>query len=257
MLMPVIMLVTLIPLIGDWKVLINILLWSLIPGITTIIVFLLGRKRKRGADSGEDGEAVTSVERPVREPSLRAADPIVLKDINLNLKQIDSIESCIVAIKLYINNNVLIFNKELSLLFLQVENFKNKKFGFRNILEFKFSPNELIFLKLTDIINDANSTIIKNIKSILTIIWNFDEQNHDLISQKNKDLKIQNNNAEIIARYKKTILKLVNKINDIINKIDSIQVGISELIIDKTLNSETDNSLEYIDDIIKNIDKYK
>jgi hypothetical protein len=152
---------------------------------------------------------------------------------------------------------VLIFNKELNLLLLQVENFNNKKFGFQNILELKFLPNELIFLKLIIMINDANSIIIENTKSILTIIWNFDEESNNLIRQQGDYLNIKTSHIEIIDRYKKNILKLVDKINDIINKIDSIQLGISELILDKTLNSDYETSLDYIDDIINNINKYK
>jgi hypothetical protein len=167
----------------------------------------------------------------------------------INRSDPDSLASLQSSIQFYITNNIRTFRDSLSELSNQADKFRKKKQTYEESLLKKFKRTEMTFAKFWGTIENVEDVFKQILKGVLTRIGSFDEEEYEtMLSNKNISRKTYLERKAIYDEYKSYVSRAVQTGNDILLKVDRLQLEVSKLSSD-TPNPEDIEKLEAVKEI--------
>ncbi|MCL2163424.1 MAG: hypothetical protein FWH55_03305 [Oscillospiraceae bacterium] len=189
-----------------------------------------------------------------RQPPLQ----IGMRDTDVN-----SLESCQAAVQQYIANNVKTYSDNLRTVISQINRMQKKKQTIKDMLLERFDESELSYEKFISAVEQIEKIMILNIKSLLSRINAFDEEEYEnmlsdtraAIGEKAERLKSAR--LYIYNEYKSYVEKSSDNNEEILLKLDNLILEITKL---STLNVDEVDALDAmveIDTLIKDARWYR
>ncbi|MDR2198926.1 MAG: hypothetical protein LBR53_05635 [Deltaproteobacteria bacterium] len=170
----------------------------------------------------------------------------------------DSLASLASAIQFYINNNIRTFRDDLSSLVDQADKFKKKKKTYEDSLLQKFTRTEISFTKFYGTLENVEDVFKQILKGVLTRVNSFDEEEYEnMLSDKSVSRKTWLERKAIYDEYKTYVARAVQTGNDILLKIDRLQLEVSKLSTMQPQDIEKLESVREIDTLISEVKWYK
>jgi hypothetical protein len=170
----------------------------------------------------------------------------------------DSLSSLSSALRFYISNNIRTFRDDLTALSDQIEKFQKKQSLYEDSLLHKFKPTEITFAKFYSPIINVEDVFKQILKGVLSRLNSFDEEEYEtMLSKKSVSRKTWLEHKAIYDEYKTYVSRAVQTGNDILLKIDRLQLEVSKLSTKDPNDIEKLESVKEIDTLISQVKWYK
>ncbi|MDR1870902.1 MAG: hypothetical protein LBS60_03070 [Deltaproteobacteria bacterium] len=173
-------------------------------------------------------------------------------------KKIQSIPQYIQLLTDYVQNNVYTFKRDLLSIIKSCENFVKKQDLLFSTLQNYFDKNELSYQKFASVINGIENSFAVTVNNVLIRLNAFDEKEYEDIFRKKK---IQSENLEkrqkIFDEYVQFLKSTSEFLDEILIKMDQLQLEISKLTSLDYHDIENIELLKEIDVLIKTMKLYK
>jgi hypothetical protein len=178
--------------------------------------------------------------------------------MTIDHKDQDSLPSLANAIKFYISHNIRTFREDLSSLVDQIERFDKKKNLYEGNLLQRFTRSEMSFTKFYVPIISIEDVFRQILKGVLTRINSFDEEEYEtMLSNKKISRKAWLERKAIFDEYKTYVSRAVQTGDDILLRIDRLQLEVSKLSSTLPQDIEKLESIQEIDTLISEVKWYK
>ncbi len=184
---------------------------------------------------------------------------LILKkeETRLLAQNINSLNDCISVFEEAIHNGD-VFDENILKNIEQIKRFKRKQDTIKDLLLQKFSPDEMSFQKFSSVLQDVESVIYINIRSILNKMAAFDIEEYEAMQRRDfRGDKVSQEKMDIYKEYIDFVNNATKTNEDILLKLDKMLLEISRY------NSLEDGDVQKLpaiiemDELIKNANLYK
>jgi len=172
-------------------------------------------------------------------------------------QRVNSLDDCVIAFKEAIQNGD-VFDKNILKNLDQLKRFKRKTSTIREILQQKFSINELTYQKFDNSLNQVEDIMYLNMKSILNKITAFDVEEYEYLQKKGfPPNEVSEEKMQIYNEYLNLVKEATQTNEDILLKLDKMLFEVSRY--NSIENDEIKElpALAEMDQLIKNAKLYK
>jgi BMFP domain-containing protein YqiC len=170
----------------------------------------------------------------------------------------ESLSSLSSALRFYISNNIRTFREDLTALSEQIDKFQKKKNTYVDSLLHKFKRTEMTFAKFYSPIENVEDVFKQILKGVLSRLNSFDEEEYEtMLSNKNVSRKTWLERKAIYDEYKSYVSRAVQTGDDILLKIDRLQLEVSKISTMQPQDIEKLESVKEIDRLISDVKWYK
>ncbi|MDR0548031.1 MAG: hypothetical protein LBI10_01240 [Deltaproteobacteria bacterium] len=178
--------------------------------------------------------------------------------ITFDGKKIESISVYIQLLNDYIKQHGYTFKKDLLSTIKYCESFiKKRELVFSTLLS-HFTKTEISFIKFSSIINGVENTFAVTVNNILIRLNAFDEKEYeDFFRQKKSTSANQAKRQQIFDDYQEFLKSSLNFLDQILIKMDQLQLEISKLSALDYQDIENNELIKEIDALTKTMKLYK
>jgi hypothetical protein len=170
----------------------------------------------------------------------------------------DSLPSLAAALNFYKTHNLNTFRDELVSLEGQVDKFQKKKDLYEASLLRYFTRTELSFAKFFGTLENVEDVFKEILKGVLSRLNSFDEEEYEtMLSDKKVSRKTYLQRKAIYDDYKGYVSRAVQTGDEILLKIDRLQLEVSKLSSPEPQDLEKLQSVKEIDTLISEVKWYK
>ncbi|MDR2142175.1 MAG: hypothetical protein LBR11_10385 [Deltaproteobacteria bacterium] len=171
---------------------------------------------------------------------------------------IESIPRYIQLLTEYLKNNTYTFKKDILNIITLCEKFNKKNEIIRNSIQNYFNKNELSYMKITAILNGVASSFAVTANNILIRLNSFDAAEYeDIFRQKHSPGDNLEKRQKIFDEYKEFLKSSGDFLDEILIKMDQLQLEISKLSSLDYEDIEKNELLKEIDSLVKTMKLYK
>ncbi|MDR2340203.1 MAG: hypothetical protein LBF40_08770 [Deltaproteobacteria bacterium] len=176
----------------------------------------------------------------------------------VNEEDQDSLPALANSLNFYIRNNIHTFRDDLVALEDQVEKFEKKKKLYEESLLRKFTRTEITFAKFYGTFENVEDVFKQILKGVLSRLNSFDEEEYEnMLTDKNVSRKNYLERKGIYDDYRAYVTRAKETGDDILIKIDRLQLEVSKLSADDPKAAENLESVKEIDKLISEVKWYK
>jgi hypothetical protein len=117
--------------------------------------------------------------------------------------------------------------------------------------------NELSYIKFSSTLNNIENNVTKNINAVLIQLHSFDEKEYEIILKYNKNSKYYQERMDIFNEYSKNIDDSIDFIDEILLKMDKLQLETAKMKSVDIIKIEQLNVISDIDNLINSIKHHK
>ena len=178
-------------------------------------------------------------------------------ETRLLLQNINSLDSCVAVFEEALHNGD-VFDENILKNIEQTKRFRRKQATIHDILLQKFSADEMSYQKFSGVLQEVETVIYMNMRSILNKISAFDIVEYEALQKKaTRGLEISKERMDIYTEYIEFVNSATKTNEDILLKLDKMLLEISRY--NSLENSDVQKlpAMIEMDELIKNANLYK
>ena len=168
-----------------------------------------------------------------------------------------SLDDCVVIFEQAIERGD-VFDEDILKNLYQLKRYKRKRTTINDILNQKFSPNEITYQKFMNVLNEVEDLMYMNMRSILNKIAAFDVEEYEELQRRGFPAnEVSEEKMQIYNDYLAYVKQATNTNEEILLKLDKLLFEISQYNVLKGGDIQKLPAIVEIDELIKNAKFYK